>query len=83
MTPFSATILAIKSDSLEGVTLAMRELETEIAIEQRYILANGDRNDASPTPEWEAYKAKAEENLHEWDRLKVLRDDLKAETQAA
>jgi len=60
----------------------MNALESQIAIQQAYIAKCGADNDANSDKQWEMYKASAEANLAQWDKIKAMRDQLKAKAQA-
>jgi len=57
----------------------MTALESQIAIQQAYIAKHGANNDANSDKQWEQYKSSAAANLAAWDKMKAMRDKLKAE----
>lgn len=64
--------------TLQSITAQMKNLEIEIARQQKYVSKHGEKNDAGEfDSQWEQYKEDAERNLSKWDFLKQVRNNLK------
>ena len=65
--------------NIESITRSMNALASQISIQQAYIAKHGASNDADSDSQWESYKAAAAANLAQWDKMKSMRDSMKAQ----